>query len=83
MNEAQLKTHFLRGLFTGDILLSPKILATPSGVKKFVFNVPGAIGYLRMSDMDATVKAVRIDHLLPSEKGYRLHTQLQVANEGD
>jgi len=81
MDEDQLKTHFLRGLFTGEILLSPKLLATPSGVKKFVFNVPGAIGYLRMSDVDDSVKMVRIDNLLPTDKGYKLHTQLQVVNE--
>jgi ABC-type phosphate transport system substrate-binding protein len=83
MNEDQLKTHFLRGLFTGEILLSPKILSTPAGVKKFVFNVPGAIGYLRVSDVDATVKTVRIDNHLPSDKGYRLHAQFQVANESE
>lgn len=83
MDEDQLKTHFLRGLFTGEILLSPKILATPSGVKRFVFNVPGAIGYLRISDVDASVKTVRIDNHLPSDKGYRLHAQFQVANESE
>lgn len=81
MTEDQLKTHFLRGLFTGDILLSPKILSTPAGVKRFVFNVPGAIGYLRISDVDASVKTVRVDDHLPSDKGYRLHAQFQVANE--
>jgi len=83
MDEDQLKTHFLRGLFTGEILLSPKVLATPSGVKRFVFNVPGAIGYLRMSDVDGSVKVVRIDNLLPSDRGYRLHSQFQVANESE
>ncbi len=83
MDEDQLKTHFLRGLFTGEILLSPKILATPAGVKKFVFNVPGAIGYLRLSDVDASVKTVRIDNHLPGDKGYRLHAQFQVANESE
>ena len=83
MDEDQLKTHFLRGLFTGEILLSPKVLATPSGVKRFVFNVPGAIGYLRLNDVDASVKMVRIDNLLPSDKGYRLHAQFQVANESE
>ena len=61
MNEDQLNTHFLHGLYTGEILVSPKILSTPTGVRKFIFNVPGAIGYLRISDVDNTVKVVRID----------------------
>ncbi len=72
MSEDQFETHILRGLFTGDILVSPKILAAPSGVRKFLFNVPGAIGYLRLSDVDSTVKVVRIDNLMPEDKGYKL-----------
>ena len=80
MNEDQLKTHFLHGLFTGEILVSPKILSTPTGVRKFIFNVPGAIGYLRVSDLDDSVKVVRIDELLPDDKGYKLHVQNQAGN---
>jgi phosphate transport system substrate-binding protein len=72
MNEDQLKNHFLHGLYTGEILVSPKILSSATGVRKFIFNVPGAIGYLRIGDVDATVKVVRIDELLPEDKGYRL-----------
>ena len=77
MNEDQLKNHFLHGLYTGEILVSPKILASAVGVRKFVFNVPGAIGYLRMGDVDATVKVLRIDELLPEDKGYKLHIQTE------
>lgn len=80
MNEDQLKNHFLHGLFTGEILVSPKILNTPVGVRKFIFNVPGAIGYLRVSDVDATVKVVRIDEALPEEKGYKLHVPSLAVN---
>jgi phosphate transport system substrate-binding protein len=80
MNEEQFKTHLLGGLFTGDILVSPKILAAPSGVRKFVFNVPGAIGYLRMSDVDASVKVVRVDKLLPEDRGYKLRMRTEAGN---
>jgi hypothetical protein len=72
MTEDQLKNHFLHGLFTGEILVSPKILSSPMGVRKFIFNVPGAIGYLREEDVDPTVKVVRIDELLPDDRGYKL-----------
>lgn len=80
MNEDQLKNHFLHGLFTGEILVSPKTLSTPSGVRKFIFNVPGAIGYLRVSDLDNSVKVVRIDELLPDDKGYKLRVLSQAGN---
>jgi ABC-type phosphate transport system substrate-binding protein len=80
MNEDQLKNHFIHGLFTGEILLSPKILSTPAGVRKFIFNVPGAIGYLRASDLDNSIKVVRIDELLPDDRGYKLRVQSQAGN---
>jgi ABC-type phosphate transport system substrate-binding protein len=72
MTEDQLKTHFLHGLFTGEILVSPKILSSPTGVGKFIFYVPGAIGYVRIGDVDSTVKVLRIDELMPEDKGYKL-----------
>ena len=75
LNEEEFKNHFLRGLFTGEIQLSPKTLATPMGVRKFVFNVPGAIGYLRSDDVDATVKVISVDELLPGDKGYKLRVE--------
>ena len=80
MNEDQFKNHFVHGLFTGEILVSPKILSSPMGVRKFIFNVPGAIGYLRVGDVDDTVRVVRIDELLPDDKGYKLHVQFPVVN---
>jgi ABC-type phosphate transport system substrate-binding protein len=73
MDETEFKNHFLHGLFTGEVFVSPKTLSTPEGVRKFIFNVPGAIGYLRASDVDKTVKVIRIDERLPGDKGYKLH----------
>jgi hypothetical protein len=49
-------------------------------VRKFVFNVPGGIGYLRPGDVDATVKVLRIDELLPEERGYKLRVQVEATN---
>jgi len=73
MDETEFNNHFLHGLFTGEVFVSPKTLSTPEGVRKFIFNVPGAIGYLRASDVDHTVKVIRIDERLPGDKGYKLH----------
>lgn len=80
LTEDQLKNHFLHGLYTGEILVSPKVLSSPVGVRKFIFNVPGAIGYLRIGDVDPTVKVLRIDELLPEDKGYRLHVQTEAVS---
>jgi ABC-type phosphate transport system substrate-binding protein len=72
MSEADYNNHMLHGLFTGEVFVSPKTLATPVGVRKFVFNVPGAIGYLRLADVDRSVKIVRVDGRLPEDKEYPL-----------
>jgi ABC-type phosphate transport system substrate-binding protein len=61
MNETEFSRHFLQGLFTGEVFVSPKTLSTPTGVRKFVFNVPGAIGYVRASDVDSSVKVIRVN----------------------
>ncbi len=75
MNENDFSRHFLQGLFTGEVFVSPKTLATPVGVRKFVFNVPGAIGYVRASDVDESVKVIRVDGRLPEDKDYGLRLQ--------
>jgi hypothetical protein len=72
MTEDQYHEHFLKGLFTGEVFISPKTLESPTVVRKFVFNAPGAIGYLKADDVDESVKIVRIDGHLPDEKDYRL-----------
>jgi len=78
MTEDEYRDHFLKGLFTGEVFVSPKTLESPTVVRKFVFNAPGAIGYLRADDVDESVKVVRIDGHLPNEKDYRLQMDAQL-----
>lgn len=73
MTEKDYNNRILHGLFTGELFVSPKTLASPTGVRKFVFNVPGAIGYVRKSDVDETVKVLHIDGRLPDDRDYALH----------
>lgn len=75
MSESDLRRRYLQGLLTGEVLVSPKTLASPVGVRKFVFNVPGAIGYLRREDLDDSVKVVRIDGHLPNDSEYPLRVE--------
>jgi hypothetical protein len=41
-------------------------------VLKFVFNVPGAIGYVRGTEADESVKVVHVDSRLPGDKDYSI-----------
>ena len=72
MGEKDFSSYFLHGMFTGEIHSAPKTLNTPAEVLKFVSNVPGAIGYLRAPEVDESVKVVRIESRLPSEKDYAI-----------
>jgi ABC-type phosphate transport system substrate-binding protein len=81
MNESDFSRHFLHGLFTGEVFVSPKTLASPVGVREFIFNVPGAIGYVRATDVDASVKVVRVDGRLPDDKEYSLRIPAPANNK--
>ncbi len=72
MSESEFARHFLQGAFTGDLQNAPKQLATANGVRRFVFNVPGALGFVRVSDLDPSVKAIRLDGLLPTDPQHKL-----------
>ena len=79
MNETEFSRHFLQGLFTGEVFVSPKTLSSPTGVRKFVFNVPGAIGYVRASDVDATVKVIRVNGHRVDDPEYPLRIEVRAA----
>ena len=72
MREADFNRTFLRARFTGEATEEPKLLASPNNMVRFIFNAPGAIGYVRASSLDGSVKVLRIDGLAPGEPGYRI-----------
>jgi hypothetical protein len=61
------------------MLESERVTDEPD-VLKFVFNVPGAIGYVRASDVDSTVKVLRVDGRLPGDKDYRFRLTARSAS---
>lgn len=72
MDESTYEQYFIKAIFRGDVFVAPKSLASPELMRKFVFNAPGGIGYLRSGDLDNTVKVVKIDGRLPDDKNYSL-----------
>jgi hypothetical protein len=46
----------LRAVFTGELRSAPKLLDSAAGVLRFIYNVPGAIGYIQASEFDDSVK---------------------------
>jgi len=72
MTSEEYERHMLRAVFMGDVTSGPKLVASDESIKKFVFNVPGAMGAVAASGLDDTVKVVRIDGRLPPDAGYPL-----------
>ena len=75
--EVEYRRTYLQAIFSGQASDAPKTLASTNGVLRFVYNVPGAIGYVRARDVDPSVKMLRIDGRLPGEPGYRLEVSAQ------
>jgi ABC-type phosphate transport system substrate-binding protein len=72
MDEETYRNYFLKEVYRGDVFAAPKTLTSPEVMRKFIFNAPGAIGYLRASDVDESVKVLKIDGHLPDDRDYSL-----------
>ena len=77
LEEEEYRRTYLQAVFSGEASEAPKTLASTNGVLRFVYNVPGAIGYVRARDVDRSVKTLRVDGRLPGEPGYRLEVSAQ------
>jgi hypothetical protein len=77
MAERDFERHWLQVQFTGEVQSPPKILSSAEGMKRFVFNVSGAIGYLRADELDDSVKVIRVDGRAPGEASYRFRLQMR------
>lgn len=72
MSEKAYVSHFLGKKFRGETLDEPRKQSSAADVIKFVSFVPGAIGYVRPEEVDASVKVLRVDGLAPGDPGYKL-----------
>lgn len=70
--EQDYQAHFLRAKFTEQALEQPREMAATADVLRFVSNVTGALAYLPASEVDPSVKVVRVDGLAPGDPGYKL-----------
>lgn len=72
MDEKAYVSYFLGKKFRGETLDEPRQQSSAADVIKFVSFVPGAIGYVRPEEVDASVKVLRVDGLAPGDPGYKL-----------
>jgi hypothetical protein len=72
MNDAALKRYYMLATFNGKELAAPKEVASAAALKKFVASTPGAVGCILASDVDDTVKVLKVDGAAPGDPGYKL-----------
>jgi ABC-type phosphate transport system substrate-binding protein len=64
--------YFLQATFTGLVASAPRPFSSPATLRQFVSGTPGAIGYLRGSDVDDSVKILKVDGHAPGDAEYPL-----------
>jgi hypothetical protein len=72
MSDAVLKRYYMQAAFTGKDIALPRDVASAAAVKQFVARTPGAIGCILASDVDDSVKILKVDGSAPGEPGYKL-----------
>ncbi len=72
MPEDELKKTWIEKLYRAEISDTPKVVLTPETMKKFVASISNSIGFINMSDVDSSVKVLKIDGKGPSDEGYPL-----------
>lgn len=72
MSESEYTEFFVSATFTGAVQAAPKALPSAAAMKKYIADTPGAIGYIRASDADDTVKVLKVDGKAPGEAEYSL-----------
>lgn len=73
MGEDEYRRHLMLQVFRGRPgSAAPRSIRTTEGMLGFVQNAPGAVGHVDASQVNDTVKALRIDGRLPTDPGYPL-----------
>ena len=72
LSEAAYERHVLLQTFRGAVTRAPRAIQSASAMLRFVFNTPGAIGYVPADQLDDSVKVLPIDGLLPRDRNYPL-----------
>ena len=72
MSEGDYKKYFLQMTFVGKSVTLPRMVGSAHDVKTLVATTPGAIGFLRASDVDGSVGIVKVNGESPSDPGYQL-----------
>jgi ABC-type phosphate transport system substrate-binding protein len=78
MSETDFNLHFVRGLrkpdgsTTADNGYSPKVFSSGVQLRQSVADAPNAVGFIKASEVDDSVKVVSVDGSSPGQPAYKL-----------
>ena len=72
MSEAQFRQYWISKVFRAETASGPKIVYTNEMASQLVAAIPGAVAFMDVSEAPQGLKVLKIDGLLPGEKGYPL-----------
>jgi len=72
MSEAQFRQYWIAKVFRAEATSSPRIVYSNEMAAEMAVAIPGAVAFVDASQVPQGLKVLRIDGLLPGEKGYPL-----------
>jgi len=72
LSESEYNDYFVCAIFTGSVSTAPRVLASGGAIKEFVASTTGGISYVMGSDVDDSVKVLKIDGKSPGDPDYPL-----------
>ena len=78
ISEAEYERHLLLQTFRGSVTRPPRSIQSAASMLRFIFNTPGAIGYVPAGEVDDSVKVVAIDGRLPGDADYPLQQRAHI-----
>lgn len=72
MSEDDFNQHWMHANLNGETASPPKSLGSAEAVRQLVASIPGAIGFLRVADVNASVKVISVDGAAAGSAGYKI-----------
>jgi ABC-type phosphate transport system substrate-binding protein len=72
MSEDDYAQHSMHSDFVGQASNAPRIVGSAAAVRQMVAAVPGAIGFLPLSEVNDTIKVVSVEGVAAGEPDYKI-----------
>jgi hypothetical protein len=73
MSEAQFRQYWIAKVFRAEVQSGPRIVYSTEMATEMATSIPGAVAFVDASQVPKGLKVLKINGLLPGQKGYPLH----------